>query len=765
VIVAGAAAVLASIYELYASPVGHQWFILAGLTVISGSATVKLPSIPASLSVSETFVFTSVLLFGAPAGTLTVALDGLIISLWLTKRRKELYRVLFNMAAPAISIWVSAKLFFLMAGIRPLVHQPAGISEFLLPLILFTILYFALNSWLIAWAVSFETREPASFIWRTHFLWLSLNFFCGASVAALLTVYPLKADLTKADLTFLTYLGAVLPLLFVLYLTYRTSMARVEDANKHLSEINEMYLSTIETLAMAIDAKDQVTHGHIRRVQAYAVDLAKSLGISDPGLIRAIEAASLLHDMGKLAVPEHILNKPGRLTVPEFEKMKLHASIGADILSAIHFPYPVIPIVRHHHENWDGSGYPSGLAGTQIPIGGRILAVVDCFDALTSDRPYRTRLSDEQAIEILVQRRGNMYDPLVVDTFLQVHKRLSNDSPSMAHEAPAAIVELTRRIADNRPIESTVSNFWTAERSSELLSISRLSTSLVGIVALHDAMKILSVHIHNLIPADLQILLVHDAVSDRLTVRYVQGIGEGIVKNWSLAKGERLSGWVAANKRSAVNSSPALDFDFDKSTALAGLRSAMVVPVINDDQLVGVLSFYSTATDAYDQSHRMLAELVAGHVAWLVNHAQQVSWTTNVECLPTAQDIEILHQRQLETDPESNRCAVLVVKAGDRYTTSFPYLSLIRRYLRASDLVFRISDCEVGCLLNRTDSETATRVLSRLHLELSSISFVAPGVTVGVAAMPVDGTTLHQAVVIARQRTQQSAAAMTRSVH
>ena len=205
----------------------------------------------------------------------------------------------------------------------------------------------------------------------------------------------------------------------------KTALGRVDDANKHLGELNRLYLSTIETLAMAIDAKDQITHGHIRRVQQYAIGLARHIGVMDSSQISAIEAASLLHDMGKLAVPEYILNKPGKLTATEFEKMKAHASIGADILSAIDFPYPVVPIVRHHHENWDGTGYPDGLSGTAIPIGARILSVVDCFDALTSDRPYRPRLADADAIDILQQRRGVMYDPLVVDAFLAVHADIS----------------------------------------------------------------------------------------------------------------------------------------------------------------------------------------------------------------------------------------------------------------------------------------------------------------------------------------------------
>src|SRR6185295_318478 len=237
------------------------------------------------------------------------------------------------------------------------------------------------------------------------------------SVAALIVTYTHEIDIST--------LAIIVPLLIVSYLTFRTAMGRVEDSNKHLSDLNRLHLSTIETLAMAIDAKDQVTHGHIRRVQAYAVGLARQMGVSDEKLIKAIEAAALLHDMGKLAVPEHILTKPGKLTAAEFEKMKLHASVGADILSAIDFPYPVVPIVRHHHENWNGTGYPAGLKATDIPIGARILSVVDCFDALTSDRPYRPKLSDEAAVQILLERRGSMYDPIVVDTFIRVYKGIA----------------------------------------------------------------------------------------------------------------------------------------------------------------------------------------------------------------------------------------------------------------------------------------------------------------------------------------------------
>ena len=414
IVIVGIAVIAKSAHELYTESVTPQWLILAVLTLLSGSMPVKLPSIPATISVSETFVFASVLLFGTAAGTITVALDGLIISFWLQRTNFELRKLLFNTAGPALSLWISSQLFFLVTGIAPLSQEQVSLPTLLPGVLFFALIYFLLNSWLMATVVGFEESISPVEIWRQNFLWLGLSFLSGASVSILLVSVSREISLTA--------LAVVLPLLVISYLTYHSSMARVEDANRHVSELNHLYSTTIETLAMAIDAKDQVTHGHIRRVREHSVSLARRVGVDDEKLIRAIEAASLLHDMGKLAIPEHILNKPGKLTVDEFEVMKTHSSLGADILAAIEFPYPVVPIVRHHHENWDGSGYPDGLAGTEIPLGARILAVVDCFDALTSDRPYRCRLAVADAIAILRDRRGRMYDPLVVDVFMELQQ-------------------------------------------------------------------------------------------------------------------------------------------------------------------------------------------------------------------------------------------------------------------------------------------------------------------------------------------------------
>ena len=425
--VTGICVLLWAILDLIVHPPSSAWLALATLTVFTGSFTVKVPGMVARISVSEPFVFAATLWFGPSVGAVTASLDALIISLWLVPSIKTLKRVGFNVSVLVISIWLSAHVFFALSGIDPRAPRYGSLNEFIVPLYLFSASTFFLNSGLIAIAIGFERGQSAFKIWREQFLWLSLNYFGGASVAAILVVYAKEMDWAVV--------GVIVPLLAISYLTFRTTLGRLDDANGHLVQVNKMYLSTIETLAMAIDAKDQITHGHIRRVQRLAVGLAKAVGVHDDLQLRAIEAAALLHDMGKLAIPEFILNKPGRLTPNEFDVMKQHSNIGADILGSIQFPYPVVPIVRHHHESWDGSGYPDKLKGVSIPLGARILSVVDCYDALTSDRPYRPRMAVEDAITILLQRRGTMYDPLIVDKFIEAQEELSEIAEGSDAEA------------------------------------------------------------------------------------------------------------------------------------------------------------------------------------------------------------------------------------------------------------------------------------------------------------------------------------------
>lgn len=608
VIVTGFLVIGESLTTLYRAPIGHEWLLLAALTLISGSASVKLPSAHVSISISEAFVFTAVLLYGPAAGTLMVALDGLVISYWIARRRREIHRALFNISAPAVSAWCSAHVFFEVAGIAPLADQPAtlnqmaALNQILLPLALFALVYFGLNSWLIALVIASEKRLNAFDVWRNGLVWLSLNYFCGASVAVLLVGYTRAIDLR--------FIGVVVPLLLVLYFTFKTSMQRVEEADRHVSQLNSLYLSTIETLAMAIDAKDQITHGHIRRVQTYAVTLADSLGVSDQRLIKAIEAAALLHDMGKLAVPEYILNKPGKLTGAEFEKMKLHASVGADILSAIDFPYPVVPIVRHHHENWDGGGYPAGLKGVDIPIGARILSVVDCFDALTSDRPYRPRLTDAEAIAVLMERRGSMYDPLIVDTFVSVHSEIA---PEYTSDIKAlSLSEMGGSIHSTAAHCGSPSLDEIAVSADEQLTLYELAQALAGQASLTAIGDAVAVYLRCLIPFALSIVYIYDDTRDELEAKHA--MGDATPLGLKIQLGQRLSGWVGANRQTIANSDPVLDLGEIARCAVPRLRNCLSTALVSDDQLAGVLTLYS-CDEPFTDDHKRIIETVAKQVA------------------------------------------------------------------------------------------------------------------------------------------------------
>jgi diguanylate cyclase (GGDEF)-like protein/putative nucleotidyltransferase with HDIG domain len=713
-----------SLFRLYQAPLGSQglqWVLLAILTLISGSASVELPRANVSISISEAFVFTAVLLYGPAAGTLTVALDGLVISFWVARRRPEFHRALFNIAAPALSAWCSSELFFAVSGIAPLSQRPASINEILPSLVLFAVTYFALNSWLIAFVISFQRRSNPYEVWRSGFLWLSLNYFCGASLAILLVGSSRTIDLR--------FVGVVVPLLLVLYFTFRTSMQRVEDATKHVDELNALYLSTIETLAMAIDAKDQVTHGHIRRVQSYATSLAREVGVKETRLIKAIEAAALLHDMGKLAVPEYILNKPGKLTESEFEKMKLHASIGADILSAIDFPYPVVPIVRHHHENWDGTGYPAGLKGTEIPIGARILSVVDCFDALTSDRPYRPKLSDDEAVRILLDRRGSMYDPLVVDTFVRVHHDIQ---PAPTEAGPTH--DVLDEIASARKIiaPTVASPMWEeiAASADEMLTLYDLARGLAGQVSFIDAGDVIANHLKRLIPSALCVFYIHDHATNEVQARHAVGEGAATVKGMRIAVGQRLSGWVAANRQTIANSDPVLDLGDSARPHALSLKSCLSTPLLSADLLIGVLSLYSTEPNGFTDDHRRIIEAVARQIAHTLDRAAEfdaLARRDQLTGLPSVNQLErIIIPSGSGQSPEPQYSLLFIdvnnlkqINANEGRAAGDDVLRHVVRYsrsaLRVADLLFRKKSDEFVAFLSETDEITADAVAQRIR--------------------------------------------------
>jgi putative nucleotidyltransferase with HDIG domain len=605
----GLAVAVYSLAQLLVQEVNNQWLILAALTLLTGTFTVRIPGVPAHLSVSDTFVLASVLFFGPAAGAITALLDALIISLRVGHHAREPYRVIFNVSAVALATRVSGEVFFAVAGIQPYSIEQTPLSQILFPLFLFTLSYFLLNSWLVTIALALQTQKPPFAIWRDNFLWLSVNYFGGGSVAGLLVTYTREIDLTT--------LGIIVPLLLISYLTFKTTLGRIEDANHHLTEVNRMYLSTIETLAMAIDAKDQITHGHIRRVQRLAVGLARSLGVNDEIQIKAIEAAALLHDMGKLAIPEFILNKPGRLTSSEFDVMKQHANIGADILGSIHFPYPVVPIVRHHHEAWDGAGYPDKLKGVSIPLGARILSVVDCFDALTSDRPYRPRMSVEDAIAVLVQRRGSMYDPLIVDRFIEVQAELSQLAESDEAEKEAIDTLATKlRITPDAalPTLAETSDRLPLKALTLLKSIKPsphgISTEDLGLIVSRQLSKL----------TGFSAIALYCVTEGGQAVRclYADKPLVELLNSPEIPLGEKLSGWVAANRTAIWNSDATLDLSAEVAKQ-ANVALGSSVPLIDGNILVGTLTLYCDAGKEIAVEQRLLIQSIAPLLATAVS--------------------------------------------------------------------------------------------------------------------------------------------------
>jgi response regulator RpfG family c-di-GMP phosphodiesterase len=198
------------------------------------------------------------------------------------------------------------------------------------------------------------------------------------------------------------------------------SQASISIENVKLYEnIRDNYLKTVRGFALAVEAKDRYTHGHSENVMKYTVVLAKRLGLPEEEL-ENVKYAGLLHDIGKIGVSELILNKPGRLTPSEFDEIKKHPSLGANIIADVPFLRPLVPLVLHHHEFFDGNGYPSGIKGEEIPFGARILSVADAYEAMTSDRPYRRSLSQHAAVEILVNGKGKQFDPRMVDLFQEI---------------------------------------------------------------------------------------------------------------------------------------------------------------------------------------------------------------------------------------------------------------------------------------------------------------------------------------------------------
>ncbi len=732
----GAIALAYSVYVCARMPFDYLVVLLAMLTWLSGSFAVRVPGVPATIYVSEAFFFTLVMMFGGAPAAVCMAIDGLLIS--IRRRNRDPYRIIFNVAEPTISVLAASAVFFLLYHGDPLAAATTSpnVPSLLLPVGAMAAVYFVMNSGLNAIAVSLGAGTTPYKIWLDHFRWLWLNNFGGASVAMVLAV--------NWNTWTWGALGVVVPLVVISWFTFKASMARVEDANHHLTELNGLYLSTVETLAMAIDAKDQITHGHIRRVQTYAKGLAEGLRIKDTVLLKAIDAAAVLHDMGKLGVPEHILNKPGKLTPSEYDRIKEHTTIGAKILANVPFPYPVVPIVRSHHENWDGTGYPDGLAGANIPIGARILAVVDCFDALTSHRPYRPALPDEEALSIVTARRGTMYDPEIVDLFLKLQPALSRQANEPGRDASAFQELLHTPAAPPEVVQGT--GPATSEVTERLLTLSDLATQIGGQTAVEDLAVSLGWRVRQTVPCDLLVFYLRDRVTDDLVAVHASGDGAEVVKGLRIGLGEGVAGWVAVNRTTIMNSSGALDLGERRRQLSHPLDSVLATPLRARDRVVGVLSLYGTARESFTADHQHVVEFAARQIGPALERAlgfeqDRVASLFDAETgLPNEKYLErVLTSAAYLGRADGPKPGILLLacvangsgygmvgtasaSAGGHRDLLLRLASTARTAVRVTDLVFRTGEQEVTILMSDCTSDVMSTVARRVTDTMGVVS-------------------------------------------
>ena len=594
----GAAIAVWSILRLPQTPHTTEWLLFSGLALVAGRFPLRVPGINVTFAVTDTFFVTSALLFGPGPATITVALDSLAMSFG---RGYKAQRFLFNGSGPAIAFWVGCQTFFQLLGTGPLFDHPVGADQLVLPLAAMATVYYLLNSGFTAVAVALEKGLAPFAVWR-RFGMVSLNYYAAASAAFFLIIIVQYVSLLA--------LGAIVPIIAIFHLAMRSWTGRLEDANRHVATVDRLYLSTIEALSTAIEAKDGVTSSHIHRVQHYAMGLARSLGSVDEQTMRAIQAAALLHDTGKLAVPERILNKPGKLTPAEFETMKLHVDVGADILSSIDFPYPVVPIVRAHHENWDGTGYPNGLRGYDIPIGARILSVVDCYDALTSDRPYRAAMTDEEAMAIVRARRGTMYDPTIVDLFERVVREIGPMPQDNSPQLQKAVQQINRAVEPAPAPVAARLQPQPVEGPESIMALVNLARIVSGPPAAVDVASMTWTHIKHLVPRASCAFFLADTATDSVAARFVAGEASPVLQGLTMKVGERLTGWVAANRQPIVNSEAQLDLG--EEATLAGLRYCLALPLVHGNDLAGVLSLY--AAEPFPEEHAKTLQMITPHL-------------------------------------------------------------------------------------------------------------------------------------------------------
>jgi diguanylate cyclase (GGDEF)-like protein/putative nucleotidyltransferase with HDIG domain len=577
-----------------------------------------------------------------------------------------------------------------------------------------------------------------------------------------------------------------------LYLAYRMhvlSIARIETGRRHFEQLAELHLSTLEALALAIDAKDQTATSHIRRVQQYAAAVAEAMGMS-PSDVQGVRTAALLHDIGKLAVPEHILSKPGPLSHEEFKKVQIHPQIGAEIIASVPFPYPVAPLILSHHEHWDGKGYPHGLKGEQIPLGARILSVVDQFDALTTTRPYHQAVSDIVGVTRIREQAGRALDPQVVETFVALLPELRAEmdrepvfSLGFSFARSQRPVGLT--LSRDTPSEDTTVFKEIAQAHREIYALYEIAQSMGTGLGLPDTMTLIAAKLRNVVPFSACALFLHDEATAVFGCRFATGVDAELLRQVVLRDERSVIGWVGANRRPLVNARPSADFEAAGMLVTTALRSSLVCPLVVQDRLVGALAVYETVPGAFTDDHRRLLDRVSEQAAGVVSNAvvfeqtRHDSLTDPLTGLPNARFMFAHLTRELARAARlGSEVSVVVVDldafkpindrfghaAGDRALREVaralrgairPYDSCVR--YAGDEFVIVLSGC--GAAEAEIKRVELQRALEELHIEVRPGEQLPLGGSFGIASFPADGDTHEILLATADRRMYQDKAA------
>ena len=749
------------------------------VAVLASGLKVQLPGIDGTMSVNFLFILLGVLELSLPETLLIGCTASLVQSIWQTRKRLDPVKVLFNVVGMMANASALTYLSYHWMAARSGSNKP-------ILLMVAALVFFFANTLPISIVIALTEGKSSRKVWSECYFWSFPYYLVGAAAVGLVGIVNKTAGWETSLL--------VLPLIYWVYRSYRLYLGRleaekerVEVEKRHVEQIASLNMRTIEALALAIEAKDHTTHTHLQRVRTYAVAVAKELNLPE-GEIEALRAAALLHDIGKLAVPEQIINKPGKLTPEEFEKMKVHPLVGAEILERVAFPYPVAPIVRSHHERWDGTGYPEGLSAQEIPIGARILAAVDCLDALASHRQYRPALPLVEAMAKVKEKAGTWFDPQVVTILesryveLERMAQMSEDTGTLHGLSKAVRVE--RGLAPATGFERTdpthsgdSADFLTSIASArqEAQTMFELSQDLGISLSLSETLSVLSMRLRRMIPYDSIAVFVNR--NGWLLPELVSGENFRMLSSLKIKVGEGLCGWVAENCKPIVNGNPQVEagyvVDPGKHTTL---QSALVVPLEGLNGVVGVLAMYQANRDAFTPDHLRILLAVASKVALSVENAlkyqqaESSATTDYLTGLPNARSLfvhlaqEVARCRRMKTPLAVLVCDIDGFKQindsfghleGDKLLREFT--SRLKDVCRGYDYVARMGGDEFVITAPGLTAEAAKEKADRLNQAAIESGRHVCGrdlitLSVGMAFCPEDGFDVERLLTEADRR-------------